>query len=80
MEEAYVAGIKPINVELLSETMSKRIDDIEPRLIRHGYSEKVIAEQFRYRVTDVRKLFKGEMDAARAHEMTAEMRESGLPI
>lgn len=80
MEEAFVAGIKPINVELLTETMSKRIDDMEPRLIRHGYNEKVIAEQFRYRPADIRRLFKGELDTARAKEMTAEMREAGLPI
>lgn len=80
MEEAFIAGIKPINVELLTETMSKRIDDIEPRLIRHGYNERVIAEQFRYRPADIRRLFKGELDAARAKEMTSEMREAGLPI
>lgn len=80
MEEAFIAGIKPINVELLTETMSKRIDDIEPRLIRHGYNERVITEQFRYRPADIRRLFKGELDAARAKEMTAEMREAGLPI
>ncbi len=60
--------------------MSKRIDDIEPRLIRHGYNERVIAEQFRYRPADIRRLFKGELDAARAKEMTSEMREAGLPI
>ena len=53
---------------------------MEPRLIRHGYSEKIIAEQFRYRPADVRKLFKGEIEAVRAKEMTTEMREAGLPI
>ncbi len=80
MEEAYIAGIKPITIDILAETMSKRIDDMEPRLIRHGYNEKVIAEQFRYRPADIRKFLKGDIDAAKAKEMTTEMREAGLPI
>ncbi|AYV25039.1 hypothetical protein L1D61_25725 [Vibrio mediterranei] len=80
IKEAFVASIKPINVELLTETMSKRIYDMEPRLIIHGYNEKVIAEQFRYRPADIRRLFKGELNTARAKEMTAEMREAGIPI
>ena len=80
LEEAYAVGVKPINVDLLEETLSSRIDEIEPTLIRHGYNERVIADQFRYKPADVRKLFKGDLDPTRAKEMTAEMREAGLPI
>jgi type II secretory pathway predicted ATPase ExeA len=80
LEEAFITGTQIITVELLTETMSKRIDEIEPRLIRHGYNEKVIADQFRYRTAEIRKLFKGELDANRSREMTTEMREAGLPI
>jgi len=80
MEEAYGMGIKTITVDLLHEVLSKRIDEIEPRLIRHGYNEKVIADQFRFRPAEIRKLFKGELDANRSREITAEMREAGLPI
>jgi len=46
MEEGYKIGIKPITVDLLNMTLSKHIDDIEPILIRHGYNEKAIIEQF----------------------------------
>ena len=80
LEEAYKVGVKPINVDLLEETLTSRIDEIEPTLIRHGYNERVIAEQFRYRPTEIRKLFSGGLDPSRAKEMTAEMREAGLPI
>ena len=80
MEEAYKVGIKPINVDLLEETLSSRIDEIEPTLIRHGYNERVIAEQFRYKPAEVRKLFSGDLDPSRVKEMTTEMREAGLPI
>lgn len=80
MEQAFVAGIKPITLEVLIETMSKRINDLEPTLIRNGYNERVIAEQFRFRPMEIRKFFNGEIDSARAKEMTTEMREAGLPI
>jgi type II secretory pathway predicted ATPase ExeA len=80
LEEAYQVGLKPINVDLLEDTLSKRIDEVEPTLIRHGYSEKVIADQFRYKPAEIRKFFKGDLDAARVQEMTTEMREAGLPI
>tara|TARA_R110001599_G_scaffold64038_1_gene179843 strand:+ start:4762 stop:5733 length:972 start_codon:yes stop_codon:yes gene_type:complete len=80
LEEAFNIGVKPITVDLLTETLSRRIDEVEPTLIRHGYSEKVISEQFRYRPTEIRKLFKGELDASRSREMAEEMREAGLPI
>ncbi len=80
LEAAYTAGIKPINTELLEETMSKRIGELEPTLIRHGYSSKVISDQFMFRTAEIRKLFRGELDANRAKEMTTELREAGLPI
>ena len=80
MEEAFNAGVKPITVDILEMTLSKRIDDIEPRLIRHGYNEKVLAELFHYRPAEIRKFFGGEMDANRARDITSEMREAGLPV
>ena len=80
LEEAFKVGVKPVNVDLLEHTLSKRIDDLEPRLIRHGYSEKVLSEQFRYKPLELRKYFKGELDANRTREITDEMREAGLPV
>ena len=80
LEEAYNVGLKPINIDLLQETLSRRIDEIEPTLIRHGYNERVIAEQFRFKPAEIRKLLKGGLEPNRAKEMTAEMREAGLPI
>ena len=80
MEEGFKLGIKPITVALLDMTLSKHIDDIEPILIRHGYNEKAIIEQFHYRPAEIRKFFRKELDASRLTEITCEMREAGLPI
>lgn len=78
--EGFTTGTKPITVEILEATLSKRIDDIEPRLIRHGYSDKVLVEQFNYKLAEVRRFFKGELDANRAKDITQDLREAGLPI
>ena len=80
LEEAYKAGGKPVTVEILETTLSKRLDDLEPTLIRHGYNERVLVEQFRIRLSEVRQFMKGNLDSARMLELTEEMREAGLPI
>ena len=80
LEEAYKTSGKPVTVEILDTTLSKRIDDLEPTLIRHGYNERVLVEQFRIKLTEVRRFLKGDLDSARMLELTEEMREAGLPI
>jgi type II secretory pathway predicted ATPase ExeA len=80
LEEAYKAGGKPVTVEILETTLSKRMDDLEPTLIRHGYNERVLVEQFRIKLSDVRQFMRGNLDSARMLELTEEMREAGLPI
>jgi type II secretory pathway predicted ATPase ExeA len=80
LEEAYKTSGKPVTVEILETTLSKRMDDLEPTLIRHGYSERALVEQFRIKLSEVRQFMKGDLDAARMLELTEEMREAGLPI
>lgn len=80
LEEAYKTSGNAVTLEVLETTPSKRIDDLEPTLIRHGYNERALVEQFRIRLTEVRRFLKGDLDSARMHELTEEMREAGLPI
>ena len=80
MEEAYKTGGKPVTVEILETTLSKRMDDLKPTLIRHGYNERALVEQFRIKLSEVRQFMKGDLDSARTFELTEEMREAGLPI
>lgn len=80
LEEAYKTGGKPVTVEVLETTLSRRLEDLEPTLIRHGYHERVLVEQFRIKRAEVRQFLKGTLDSGRMLELTAEMREAGLPI
>jgi hypothetical protein len=43
-EEGYRIGQKPVTVEVIESILAKNIDDLEPRLTRHGYNAKVLAE------------------------------------
>ena len=80
LEEAYKTSGEPVTVEILETTLSKRMDDLEPTLIRHGYNERVLVEQFLIKLSEVRQFLKGDLDSARMHELAEEMREAGLPI
>lgn len=80
LEEAFKTSGKPITVEILDTMFSKRLDNLESTLIRHGYHEKVLVEQFQIRLAEVRRFLKGDLDSARMLELTEEMREAGLPI
>jgi len=56
------------------------MDDLKPTLIRHGYNERALLDQFPIKLSEVRQFMKGDLDSARTFELTEEMREAGLPI
>lgn len=52
---------------------------IRPTPSRLSYNERVTAEQFPYRPSEIGKLFSVEIEPNKAKEMKAEMRIAGLP-
>ena len=79
-EEGFRIGEKPITPEVVEAVLSHQIDDLEPRLTRHGYSVRTLAEQFNAKPVEIKRLLRGELDAARARELTDEMLAAGLPL
>jgi hypothetical protein len=55
-------------------------DDLEPRLTRHGYSVKNLADQFHAKPAEVRLFLRGALDAERTRELSEQMRVAGLPL
>ena len=43
-EEAYRVGHKPVTPEIIETTLAQGLEDLEPRLVRHGYNAKNLAE------------------------------------
>ena len=60
--------------------LSRQLDDLEPRLTRHGYNVKSLAEQFHTKPAEVRQFLRGVLDAERTRELSDQMRAAGLPI
>lgn len=80
MEAAYHVGEKPVTGAIVESVLSKQIDELEPKLTRHGYDVRGLAEQFNAKPTEIKLLFRGQLDAARTKELTDQMLTAGLPI
>lgn len=40
-EAGFEAGVKPIDAGIVETVLSRRIDDLEPELTRHGYDVRI---------------------------------------
>jgi len=78
-EAAHEVGAKPVDVDMIEAVLSRRIEDLEPRLTRNGYDLRSLVEQFDAKPAEVRRLLRGELDAGRTVELLEEMRAAGLP-
>jgi hypothetical protein len=53
-EHGFRCGEKRVTAEVLT-VLSRQLDDLEPRLTRHGYSVKNLADQFHAKPAEVRR-------------------------
>ncbi len=58
LETGYQASEKPIGEAIVDSVLSKQIDDLEPTLTRHGYTEKVLTEMLGTKPAELRALFR----------------------
>ncbi|MEP6903210.1 MAG: AAA family ATPase [Actinomycetota bacterium] len=79
-EAAYQAGEKPVTSTVVESVLSKQLDDLEPTLTRNGYSVKTLAEQFGAKPTEIRALFRGQLEPSRMRELQDQMLAAGLPL
>ena len=79
-EEAYRIGDRPVTVQMVESILSRQLDDLEPRLTRHGYSVRSLADQFSAKPAEIRQFLRGELGGVRAQELTQQMQAAGLPL
>jgi hypothetical protein len=79
-EEAFRVGEKPVTVEVIEAVLSRQIDDLEPKLMRHGYDVRILASQFNVKPAEFRQFLQGALDADRARDLTGQMLAAGLPL
>ncbi len=72
--------MKPVTAEVVESVLSRHMDDLEPRLVRHGYDACSVAELIGAKPGEVRLLLQGGLEVGRAREMTEQMLAAGLPV
>ena len=80
LEEGWRVGEKPVTAQLVEALLSPQLDELEPRLRRHGYDVPDLAELINARQGEIRSLLRGELEPARGQELTAKLMAAGLPI
>ena len=78
--EAFHVGSRPVNRDIIEETLSVGFDHLDARLARIGCTAKALVEQFDARPAEVNRLMKGKLDAERTQELTEAMRRAGLSV
>ncbi|MCP4143436.1 MAG: AAA family ATPase [Chloroflexi bacterium] len=79
-EQAFSTGIKPVTQEIVNSVIAQDINNLEPRLIRYGYSVKAIADNLSVRPKMVRLFLKGQLPNGQAQEIQKEMLSMGIPL
>jgi type II secretory pathway predicted ATPase ExeA len=78
-EEAFRFGERIVTSQVVDGILSRHL---EPRLTRHGYSVRVLAEaeQFSAKPAEIRQFLRGELGGARAQELSQRMQAAELPL
>jgi type II secretory pathway predicted ATPase ExeA len=79
-EEGLRVGENPVTAQLVEALLSPQLDDLEPRLRRHGYDVANLAELIDAKQAEIRSLLRGELEPVRSQELTARLMAAGLPI
>lgn len=80
MEAGYQTGEQNISKALIASVLSRKIDDLEPTLMRHGYRIKDLSEQFDAKPLEIKALFNNLLEPERTADLRECMLAAGLPI
>lgn len=80
MTEAYRVGVKPITSEFMETVLAIGLDDLEPRLIRHGYNARSLAELLNIKTSEVRSFLYGQLPPGRTQDLRDQMLKIGIPM
>lgn len=89
LETGYQASERPVGEAIVDSVLSKQIDDLglaslrpdlEPTLMRHGYTAKALREMLGTRPAEVRALFRQTLEPDRARAMKEQLLAAGLPV
>jgi hypothetical protein len=79
-EEGYKIGQRPVGADVIHTILAPDLDDLEPRLTRHGYNTKVLAELLNAKPREIKALFRGQLASGRTQELQHELLAIGIPL
>lgn len=79
-DEGYHIGQKPVEAEIINAILAKDINALEPRLTRHGYTAKTLAELLDTKPAEIRSFLNGNLTPARTQELQNNLMAIGIPL
>lgn len=80
LEKAHKIGQRPVGVEIIESILARDIDGLEPKLSRHGYDVKALADLLNVRPAEIRSFLRGQLAPGRAQELQNQMLATGIPL
>ena len=56
-EEGFRVGEKPVTAEVVEAVLSRQLDELEPKLTRHGYNVRILSEQFNAKPAEIKRSY-----------------------
>jgi type II secretory pathway predicted ATPase ExeA len=78
-EQAHEIAEKPVSAGLVDSVLAPGLDDLEPRLARHGYNARILADELDIRQAEVRSFLRGTLPPGRAEEIHKQLLAKGIP-
>jgi len=79
-EAAHQVGLKPLTPEVIEAVLSQGLNDLEAKLVRHGYNTKALAHLLNVRPAEVRSLMHGHLPPGRTQELRDQMLSAGILV
>ena len=80
VKEGYRLGQKPITPDIIESVFAPDLDELEPRLTRHGYNVKALADLLNVRPIEIRAFLHGQLTPGRNQELQNQMLANGIPL
>jgi len=78
-EQAHEIAEKPVSAGLVDSVLAPGLDDLEPRLARHGYNVGILARELDTRQAEVRAFLRGTLPPGRTEEIHKQLLAKGIP-
>lgn len=79
VEAFQIAHKPPVTAEIIEGVLAKGLNDLEPHLIRHGYSVPILAQLISVRPAEIRAFLHDKLPPARAEELRNGLLGAGIP-